>query len=303
MAAEEEEEVPPPPEPVGPLPDEELEGRQMLYEAIFASTTADVAKMASINERRENELQDKSLTYSELDISVLHQVLNTLKTSYGPLFAQKGLFVDLGSGTGKACIAAALLHPFEKVIGIETVQCLSDLANTALTAYNERQPTEEGLPRNPEVQLIKGDFVADFEALLDPLAEQIVVCLAVATCYGPDQLQAMANLANKMPDGSLFVTFGQGLPETVLFSKNNSPLYRRSVAVKKALAQRGLDPRGVEIEEPTTYQPEGWVQVHTEEFAVVYGNTRCFIFKKLLPPQEVDVAEEGEVEGEEVQEG
>ena len=48
-----------------------------------------------------------------------------------PLFANKGVFVDLGSGSGKACLAAQLLHPFEKVVGIETIQCLHDFANKA----------------------------------------------------------------------------------------------------------------------------------------------------------------------------
>lgn len=30
-----------------------------------------------------------------------------------------GTFVDLGSGLGKVCFGAALLHPFSKVLGIE----------------------------------------------------------------------------------------------------------------------------------------------------------------------------------------
>lgn len=43
-----------------------------------------------------------------------------------------GVFVDLGSGTGKACIAAALLHPFEAVRGIETLEGLHRFAIDAI---------------------------------------------------------------------------------------------------------------------------------------------------------------------------
>jgi len=35
---------------------------------------------------------------------------------------EKGLFYDLGSGTGKGCVGAALSHPFEKVVGVEILE-------------------------------------------------------------------------------------------------------------------------------------------------------------------------------------
>ena len=46
--------------------------------------------------------------------------------------------------------------------------------------------------------------------------------------------QAICNFANKMPDGSYFITFGQGLPDHLTFGLNRHPDQRRAVAVKKA---------------------------------------------------------------------
>jgi tRNA G46 methylase TrmB len=50
-----------------------------------------------------------------------------LKTLYG--FREVGgKFVDIGSGSGKAVFAAALLHKFDDCVGIEILEGLHNLA-------------------------------------------------------------------------------------------------------------------------------------------------------------------------------
>lgn len=48
---------------------------------------------------------------------------------------QGGIFIDLGSGTGKAMLAAALTHKFDKVEGIECIKALYDEAEKLRVGY------------------------------------------------------------------------------------------------------------------------------------------------------------------------
>jgi len=275
-------EVPPEPQPVPELPDEELEVRQSCYDSIFAEFGAIDLKEKSRAERKENEKLDiKSLTYSELDVPTVHQLLNKVKRDHGPLFEGKGIFLDLGSGAGKACIAAGLLHPFQKVVGIETMQCLHNAATAAQLKYQEAQLPEGTV--KPEAEFIQGDFVSEFEAKLEAIAPEVVVCLAVSTCYGEAELNAMATMAGKMPDGSIFIAFTQGLPESLVIDLDRDPAQRRLVAMKKALAKRGVEPSSVEVQvEPPVNDPFGWTLVHTESMQTLGGASTCYIYKKLV---------------------
>eukprot|EP00929_Paragymnodinium_shiwhaense_P006398 TRINITY_DN10973_c0_g1_i1.p1 TRINITY_DN10973_c0_g1~~TRINITY_DN10973_c0_g1_i1.p1 ORF type:complete len:378 (-),score=101.64 TRINITY_DN10973_c0_g1_i1:259-1392(-) len=303
MAAEGEEEAPAP-EPVPPLADEEYGPRQEMFAELFAEVSADAAKLASIKERtgtapteeegeeamqayEEQQKKSKSLMYGEVPFETIHKLLNVCKVEDLPLFPGKGLFVDLGSGTGKTAVAAALLHPFEKVVGIECMQCLNDMANTVTPKYGELA-FPEGMAK-PEVSFVKGDFVAEFEGVCDPVVGQTVVALAHATAFGPEQMQAVANYATKMPDGSYFITFGQGLPDTVTFGLNRHPLQRKALLVKEALGKRGCDPSTTEIPELPVSDAVGWVEVHTEEVELASGPwgrwaSKAFVYKKIPGP-------------------
>lgn len=294
------EEAPPPPETVPVLPDEELEPRLQVFGELVVDVKADAAKLASIKERtgtapaeeegneeavaayEEQLKKSKTLMYAELPVSCLHKMLNCCKQQDLPLYAGKGLFVDLGSGTGKACVAAALLHPFEKVVGIECMQSLNDMANGVLAKYGEAQ-FPEGVAK-PELAFSKGDFVAEFEGVCEPVAPQTVVALAHATAFGAEQMQAVANYASKMPDGSYFIMFGQGLPDSVTFGLNRHPLQRKAVIVKEALGRRGCDPATTEIPELPVFDPVGWVEVHSEQVDMDWGTSKAFVYKKIRDP-------------------
>jgi hypothetical protein len=296
-------------EPVPPLAAEEYDARLQLFNDVFVECKADALKLASIKERtpaapaekaegEEAGEEDagaadayaqavqkaKSLMYGEVPFQILHDCLNEIKSQEMPLFPSKGLFTDLGAGAGKSCVAAALLHPFEKVVGVETLQCLVDAGAAALAKYSAAEfILPEGVPK-PEVALQKGDFVAEFEGILEPIAGQTMVALAVATTYIADQMQAISTFANKMPDGSYFIAIGQGLPDDVTFGLNRHPLQRRAVAVKKALAVRGSDPDKIEIPEPTVYDAVGWVEVSAKEVEMDWGTSKCFVYKKIPNP-------------------
>jgi len=288
-AAPEEEEVPP--EPVPTLPDDALPAREALLEEVFRSCTyvhPNKAKLESLKERQAkveaaemDATKMKGLTYGELNIKELHEVLNIIKRDHGPLFPKQGIFLDLGSGAGKACIAAGMLHPFEKVVGVEVLGALGDMATSALGKINEGIELPEGveLPAG-YIEFVRGDFEADFANTVEPLAPKVVVAVAVATSFGPEQLQAMAKLAEKMPDNAIFVTYTQGLPESVLDQRNWYPDQRKAVLVKKKLAKRGVDPDTVVIPELPVEDPVGWVQIRKDTVTTDWGQTTRFFFKR-----------------------
>jgi hypothetical protein len=222
-----------------------------------------------------------------------------LKNQHTRLYAGKGIFLDVGSGVGKACIAAGLVHPFEKVIGIETLQCLDDFAKSAHTKYMEVTMPGDPPAEKPEIQLIKGDFVADLEATLAPIAPQIAVCLAVATCLGDAELNALATLADKMSDNAIFVTISQVLPDRVIGGDKKLPQERYRDLLKIALSQRGTDPATVDIDpNPPDAKPGGWRLLHEEDVSLPVSGaktesggpmeltTKLFVFKRLPLPVE-----------------
>jgi len=269
---------------VPPLSDADYKARRRLYEDIFTGFDAMEMKEKSRQERKDHEQEHvKSLTYGELDVKIVHQLLNKVKENYGPLYFKKGTFLDLGSGAGKVCVAAGLLHPFEKVVGIETMENLHGTATAANDKYKEIQLPEDAF--KPEIEFIRGDFAGDFESKLEPLAPEVVLCMAVATCYGEAEMNTMASLARKMPDESVLITFTQRLPESMVIDLDRHPAHRRAVATKRALSKRGTEPSTAEVVvEPPPNDPFGWTQVSSELMQMAWGLATCFVYKKVVIP-------------------
>eukprot|EP00933_Yihiella_yeosuensis_P027634 TRINITY_DN2153_c0_g1_i1.p1 TRINITY_DN2153_c0_g1~~TRINITY_DN2153_c0_g1_i1.p1 ORF type:complete len:559 (+),score=162.60 TRINITY_DN2153_c0_g1_i1:90-1679(+) len=289
------------PEPVPVLDEESLANRKEAFEAIFADCPALEIKQKATAERKAMEapppadeeaeggapppeiIPKTALTYSEVDLDFVNNLVNMVKEQCGPLFAGKGMFLDFGSGAGKACVAAGLVHPFEKVVGIETLQCLNDAANASLAKYAEAQ-LPEGVVK-PEIQFIKGDFVTDFEANLDAIAPEVAVCLCVATCFGEPEMQALKKLASKLPEKAVLLTVGQKLPEELLIDVNKAPRQRRAKATKEALSKRGVEPVGIEVVlAPAENDPNGWKLVSTQSVEMMWGTSSCYLFKKYTYP-------------------
>ena len=79
-----------------------------------------------------------------------------------------GVFYDLGSGTGKGCLGAALLHPFDAVYGVEILETLYNSSLDLVSTYNRLMPEKQvdypGLfPTIPPIEMIHADlFSVDF---------------------------------------------------------------------------------------------------------------------------------------------
>ena len=103
-----------------------------LYKGVFGNE-ASLKYIRKCSEEGELHEKDLSLTYGEIVPSSFHQILDYVSSSNlfcdEPFKEKNGIFYDLGCGTGRAVICAALSpHLFKKVIGIEIIPDLYENA-------------------------------------------------------------------------------------------------------------------------------------------------------------------------------
>lgn len=204
-----------PPVVFEPVADEIFASRETVYKQLFVGCSANDAKTIAKEERStltspvNGSLALESLTYAEIDIKIMRHIIDKC-ASIGPLTVGQGSFVDLGSGAGKAAMAAALLGPWAKVTGIEFLAKLHEKANKSVENLQANPLHAE--VAFPEVSFVKGDFASTTAASpLKPLGPDCTCALAVATMYQEPQLNAMTELAKAMPLNSFFITISQKL--------------------------------------------------------------------------------------------
>jgi tRNA G46 methylase TrmB len=107
---------------------EEISLREALYNQIISDYPSDLVKTMVDAEKTEMGVRDsKELVYGEYTWESLRDIFVAIEDKYGGM-ARYRKFVDLGSGSGKMCVAAALLYPFESVVGIELIDCLYQIS-------------------------------------------------------------------------------------------------------------------------------------------------------------------------------
>lgn len=181
--------------------------------------------------RREREdtfrIGDVNLTYGEMGFDAVAAVLFKIRDVYGkPRIGHSGRagvmqsigagnFIDLGSGMGKAVITAAVVHAFEKVVGVELLEGLHQISIELQKEVETIGPglllTEGGDVRLSTIEFIRGD-------ILDAGLADADVVLIHSACF-TDKL--MANLARhlslQLKSGSFVITVSVQLPQTAEF--------------------------------------------------------------------------------------
>lgn len=125
-----------------------LEAKE-IYDAVMQSFPTTVGKAVSKKERDELNLRDSNLVYGEIAFESFGTVFEKIKKIYGKpnvghsgpvgfLQSRGGIFYDLGSGTGKPVIAAAILHNFDVCYGIELLEGLYSISLDAANSYNTK---------------------------------------------------------------------------------------------------------------------------------------------------------------------
>jgi hypothetical protein len=125
-----------------------LEAKE-IYDAVMQAFPATLGKAVSKKERDELSLKAPTLVYGEITFETFATAIEKIKKVYGlpgvgasghtgVLQNRGGIFYDLGSGTGKPVIAAAIVHNFDVCYGIEILEGLYSVSLDALSAYNTK---------------------------------------------------------------------------------------------------------------------------------------------------------------------
>lgn len=117
---------------------------------IFLACEVSVAAQRAMNDGRELV---RTLTYGELDFEALAAIIYSIKYNHGYLM-EGAKFYDLGSGTGKAVIAAACLHSFSTCVGVELLEGLHRVALTHKATWDAGET--EG---RPAVEFLQGSIL------------------------------------------------------------------------------------------------------------------------------------------------
>jgi hypothetical protein len=104
-----------------------------VHAEIFDELSYESASAASKRDRAQRgKLQRKNLVYGEVtSFSSVMEILRCCKPRQCG-----GTFVDLGSGSGRAVLAAALSGVFDKALGVELLPSLHNIALQGKQLYN-----------------------------------------------------------------------------------------------------------------------------------------------------------------------
>ncbi|RMX62796.1 hypothetical protein DD238_007919 [Peronospora effusa] len=91
-----------------------------VFEQVYRGFGAEYAKELSSEARKSSNLIKSSYVYGEIQFFPFADIIRWV----APFLPEFATFYDLGSGIGKAVIAASLVHPFEQAIGIELFEPL-----------------------------------------------------------------------------------------------------------------------------------------------------------------------------------
>jgi hypothetical protein len=115
-----------------------------------ASTTAAASADAPLPEC------DTDLTYGETPFRAIADALGKIETRFGGLPPRgRGVFADVGCGTGKPLFAAALLHEWRACVGVEVIEELLGEAETLVEEWQGGLPFFEKVRATCSLSLFK----------------------------------------------------------------------------------------------------------------------------------------------------
>lgn len=121
------------------------------------------SKTLSKAERKAKNITDNSYVYGEIDFHSFATIIREIR----PLFPAGGTFVDLGSGTGRPCLAMALLSDMKRIIGIEA---LEDLVKASEQVRDKYETFIEDGEHDKEEEDREGEEGSDAETKVRPTA-------------------------------------------------------------------------------------------------------------------------------------
>lgn len=193
------------------------------FEALFADFPLSVARQTSRSERRDKQLQSLSFVYGKVAFAPFRGVLDALKRWFHVLPRPGGVFLDLGSGSGKAVFVAALAHDFDTCYGVEGLEGLHALSQRALHAWDKRIKPAFALSQQKKrtrVTFALGDAAAGEWPTGAAAADVVFVN---STCFSEKlRRDISARLALSCKPGAIIITATHELPHAAPAGGGNS---------------------------------------------------------------------------------
>ena len=155
--------------------------------------------------RVEQSGQSRDWVYGEInDLECISNVVHMIQQRHKGLRGDgTETFFDLGSGSGRPCIAAALCHPFRACKGIEINPDLFEISQHVVQKWNRLHD-----PSEVEIHFILGNFL-DRNHHEWTQGDLIFVN---STCFTPQTMKRLAEIASAMKSGAFIVTLSYQLP-------------------------------------------------------------------------------------------
>eukprot|EP00232_Nephroselmis_pyriformis_P003878 CAMPEP_0182906666 /NCGR_PEP_ID=MMETSP0034_2-20130328/33911_1 /TAXON_ID=156128 /ORGANISM="Nephroselmis pyriformis, Strain CCMP717" /LENGTH=261 /DNA_ID=CAMNT_0025042393 /DNA_START=87 /DNA_END=872 /DNA_ORIENTATION=- len=188
-----------------PLRPAALPGRgEDVYASIFRDVDRDAAMAAAIDDADDFGMRargEDEWFYGELSFGAWAEIIQVLGSDPG------AVFLDMGSGVGKAAVAAALLGGFREVRGVEILPRVARLAEDHAAKYNEAR--DGAGERWPALALSEGNM---FEAPLGDV--DVVFCFA--TCLSRSIVQNLQWKLEELRPGAQVVVVSKFLDSPAL---------------------------------------------------------------------------------------
>ncbi|OQS02786.1 hypothetical protein THRCLA_04883, partial [Thraustotheca clavata] len=166
-------------------------GPYRVYDRVYRHISSEYGKELSIQARKGTEFDTSVHVYGEIAFFPFADIIYPLIPE---LPHNNAIFYDLGSGVGKAVIAAALLHPFHKSVGIEILAPLVDFAR----ARNEKLAQEyDGVAQSISFEC--GSF------FVIPWNDGDIV-FSHSTCFSPTMWERISKQAEQLKQGAFFIS-------------------------------------------------------------------------------------------------
>jgi Histone methylation protein DOT1 len=183
----------------------DVAAEKTLYDKLFASHPVSVGKAISKKEREQSVSDSTTLVYGEISFEAFAIILSLIKSKFG--LPKGGIFTDLGSGTGKPVVAAALLHSFELCQGVEILEGLYTTSVQIEKMWVEDDSVLAQCGHKSQLQFVHGD-ATDFE-VLDWSNSSVV--LANSTCFDDALMRKIAACCYSLREGTIVITFTKPL--------------------------------------------------------------------------------------------
>jgi SAM-dependent methyltransferase len=166
----------------------EVVDKENLFDQIYDQQSYQIASESSSMERRTMKARNFTLTYGEILYNSFTEILLTTLSREKSFFNGGSVFIDLGSGTGKASVIAALHSNFKSCIGIEIMPSLHQIALESLISWSELSSVHH----SPTIiQFIQGSFL-DL-SFYDWTIGDLV--FANSTCFGREIMSQISNIS------------------------------------------------------------------------------------------------------------